>query len=232
MSDRPLTPQAVVPAPTRYDLGDVVPVEGFDSVPPGTNLLVAGPPQTGKTRLALRLLARGTVAGEQAIAITPDLDDTRLRQRFEAVDGDPSRLCIVDCSGASSRGSFDDGEVVKYVSSPADLTGIGLGVVKCTRRFPPDATDGVRLSSLSLSTMLRYTDVNRLFSFLHVLTGRVAAADYFGVSTIDPTVHDDAERNVIRSLYDVVVELREAADGSREIRVVGDESVSSRWHSR
>ncbi|SDM06428.1 RecA-superfamily ATPase, KaiC/GvpD/RAD55 family [Halogranum gelatinilyticum] len=234
MSEQPPATRSADTNRSAYDVADIVPVDGFDAVSAGTNVLVSGPPQSGKTRLALRLLARGTATGEQAIAVTADVDGTRLRQRFEAVDGDPSRLHVVDCSGASGKESFDDAEGVRYVSSPADLTGIGLGVVKCTRQIVADADaddDGVRLSTLSLSTMLRYTEMNRLFGFLHVLTGRVSAAGYLGVSTVDPTAHSDEERNTLRSLYDVVVELRETDDGSREIRVVGDEDVPSTWRT-
>ena len=231
MSEQPPVTQSSDTNRSAYDVADAVPIEGFDAVSAGTNVLVSGPPQSGKTRLALRLLARGTAAGEQAIAVTADLDGTRLRQRFEAVDGDPSRLHVVDCSGASGKESFDDAEGVRYVSSPADLTGIGLGVVKYTRQVVAGTDGGVRLSTLSLSTMLRYTEINRLFGFLHVLTGRVSAAGYLGVSTVDPTAHSDEERNTLRSLYDVVVELRETDDGSREIRVVGDEDVPSTWRT-
>ena len=152
MSEQPPVTQSSDTNRSAYDVADAVPIEGFDAVSAGTNVLVSGPPQSGKTRLALRLLARGTAAGEQAIAVTADLDGTRLRQRFEAVDGDPSRLHVVDCSGASGKESFDDAEGVRYVSSPADLTGIGLGVVKYTRQVVADADSGVRLSTLSLST--------------------------------------------------------------------------------
>lgn len=231
MDERNGSRQTPTVDPKQYDVSDVFPVEGFDSVRPGTNLLVVGPPQSGTVRLALRLLARGTAVGEPAIAVSPNLEDERLHVRFESADGDLSLLHTVDCSGASGKGSFDDTAQVNYVSSPADLTGIGLGVVKCTRRIGSDVR-GVRLSLLSLSTMLRYTELDRLFTFLHVLTGRVSAAGYFSVSTADSTVDDPQELNVLRSLYDAVIEFRETDDGSHEIRIVGHEDAPSTWMPR
>ena len=89
-----------------YDLSDVVPVEGVGSVDPGTNVLVSGGPMLGTERLALELLAAG--ADDHAIAVTPDTDSSRLRDEFESVAGRLDPLCVVDCTGASGSGSFDD----------------------------------------------------------------------------------------------------------------------------
>jgi hypothetical protein len=55
----------------------------------------------------------------------------------------------------------------------------------------------------------------------------VSAADYLGVCTLDPTVHDEADVNTVTSLFDAVVETR---DG--EVRVRGLPDVDSSWRSR
>lgn len=142
---------------------------------------------------------------------------------------DPDRLRVVDCTGARGRGSMDDTETIKYVRSPGDLTGIGMGIVKCTREIGPGVDDGLRMAVLSLSTLLRYANADRSFNFLHTVTGRVSAAGYLGLATFDPTSHDPGDGNTLSSLFDVVVELREADDGSREVRVVGHREASRTW---
>lgn len=216
-------------ATDTYAVDDVLPVEGFTAVEAGANVLVSGPPMVGKQRLALELLAAGG-PDEHAVAITPDTDGERLRDQFERIRGaDPDRLRVVDCTGATAKGSMDDTETVKYVGSPGDLTGIGMGIVKCTREVGPDVEDGLRLSVLSLSTLLRYASADRMFNFLHTVTGRVSAAGYLGLATLDPSMHDPASANTLSSLFDVVVELREAEDGSREVRVVGHPESPRTW---
>ena len=209
-----------------YDLGEVVPVEGFASVDPGTNVLISGGRMLGKERLALELLAAGSE--EEAIAVTPDTAGGRLRDSFESVAGGLERPRVVDCTGASSKGSFDDTDDMKYVGSPGDLTGIGMGIVKCTRDMS-ESVDGLRLVVFSLSTLLRYSDPDRVFNFLHTVTGRVSAADYLGIATLDPSAHDPQDVNTLSSQFDVVVELREADDDGREARVVGHHESPRTW---
>ena len=211
-----------------YDLGEIVPVEGFASVDPGTNVLISGGRMLGKERLALELLAVGSE--EEAIAVTPDTAGGRLRDSFESVAGGLDRLRVVDCTGASSKGSFDDTDDMKYVASPGDLTGIGMGIVKCTRDMD-ESVDGLRMAVLSLSTLLRYSDPDRVFNFLHTVTGRVSAADYLGIATLDPDAHDPQDVNTLSSQFDVVVELREADEVGREVRVVGHHESPRTWRT-
>jgi len=67
---------------------------------------------------------------------------------------------------------------------------------------------------LSLSTMLRLTDADRVFNFLHVLTGRISAAGYLGVFALDPTVHDERTVNTIKAQFDGAIRLRQDSDGA------------------
>lgn len=215
---------AVDVATDAYDVDGVLPK--LTAVPRGTSILVAGPAMTGKTELVADLLGRGLELEEHALVVTPDEGTQRIQSRFPAADG----LNVVDCSGTGE--SFDDSAAVKYVSSPGDLTGIGIGIAKCTQSIGDRASDGVRIAVLSLSTVLRYTDIDALFNFVHVLTGRIEATGYLGVFTIDPTVHDEKTVNTVKAQVDGLVELREADGGGREARVSGFPDVSGEWISR
>ncbi|MFB6107680.1 MAG: RAD55 family ATPase [Haloplanus sp.] len=204
-----------------YDVSGVLPVDGFDRVPPGTNLLVSGPAMSGKRRLVFELLAIGD---DPVVVVTTDDPANRIRARFTdlGVAFDADRFRIVDASGAPG----DDAEDVHHVSSPSDLTGMGVAFTKAVDDFAEP--DRLRLGFLSISTLLQYVDDERTFSFLHVLTRRAAAGDYFGAYTIDPTTHEDRFVNVVTSIFDAVVELRETDDG-REVRVRGLPDADSGW---
>lgn len=223
--------QGAVTNADTYHIGNTVPVSGFDTVAAGTNVLISGPPMLGKQHLALELLADGPQSGH-AIAVTPDTDGERLRRDYEGVpNADLEEFHVVDCTGATGKAAMDDTEAIKYVSSPSDLTGIGMGIVKCTRNVGPDISDGLRLSVLSLSTILQYANDQRVFNFLHTITGRVSAANYLGIATLDPTTQGTQETNTLTSLFDAVIEVREADDGNREMRVVGLPDVPRTWVS-
>lgn len=50
-----------------------------------------------------------------------------------------------------------------------------------------------------------------------------------GLAAFDPTSHDAGDANTLSSLFDVVLELRETADGSREIRALGHSGSPQTW---
>lgn len=224
------------PQPTRatevvteeYAIGDVIPVDGIEAVPKGTNLLVLGPSMLGHRKLALDILGHGLSRGEHAVVVTPDQSADRIRDRFEdQLGSDAGTLQIVDCSAGGSS-ALTDTDQVKSVSAPHDLTGIGIALVKSTQAIGDAATDGVRVSLLSLTTLLQYTDLERVFNFVCVVTGRLAAAGYLSVATMDTTAHDTKTLNTMKAQFDGVVELREAESG-QEIRVQGFSDVSTEW---
>jgi hypothetical protein len=52
-----------------------------------------------------------------------------------------------------------------------------------------------------------------VFNVLHVLTGRLTAAGYLGIFTLDPASHDDVIVNQIKGQFDGIVTLEDTADG-------------------
>lgn len=219
--------QAPAAAVDAYDVAGAIPHDGVETLPAGTSLLVSGPAMTGKTDVVLDLLSVGTRAGQHAVAVSPDRSAKKVLDGFA---GDDSRLWLIDCSGSSGRSSIENSDHVSFVSSPGDLTGIGIGVAKATRAIGPEVRNGIRMSVLSVSTLLQYADADRVFNFLHVLTGRIAAGDYLGAFTIDPSAHEDPTVNVITSQFDAVLDVRET-EGGRECRMRGLDGVDRDWRS-
>lgn len=211
---------AVRAAVDSYDVADVLP--GVEAIPAGTNLLIRAPAMSGRRELALDLLAAGGPE-DHAVAVTTDRPGPDIVRAYEERAPPGSRICAVDCTG---RGT--DQENVEAVSSPADLTGIGIGVVKCTRALGAADVAGVRLATMSVSTILQYAEPDRVFNFLHVLTGRFSEADYFSVYTLDPGAHDAQTVNAIRSPFDAELEIRETEVG-RELRVRGLDGAPAGW---
>lgn len=218
-------PRAVEAAADQYAVGDAIPVETLAAVPDGTNLLVAGPSMLGIDGIALDLLKHGLRLSEHGVVITPDDPADRILSRFGGLaDADDAELQIVDCCGAGG----DDTDQVNYVATPGNLTDIGVNLTKATQAIGDRATAGVRVSMLSLSTLLHYNDLDTVFQFVHITTSRFAAAGYFSVATIDTMSHEPQTLNKLKAQFDGVVELREGSEGP-EIRVVGLHDVPVEW---
>ena len=188
-----------------YDLGP-----DFDNatLAPGTNVLVSGPPLSGKRRLAMEILAHGSKRGEGVIVVTTRDSASRILTDYEALVSDPESvdIGIVDCVTKHQGRSVRDTDVVKYASSPEDMTGIGIKFSEFVEEFRTErGVEQVRVLVDSLSTLLMYSDVQTVFRFMHVFTSRIENADALGLHVIESTAHDDETVNTLKQLFDGVV---------------------------
>lgn len=200
-----------------------------DAVEPGTNVLVSGSALTGKREVMLTLLGPSVAHRGTVVVTTRQNADATVRDyRTLAAEVEDDRLCIVDCvSQTGPFGSTTDSADRRFLTDPSDLTGIGIGVSEFMRECHGEERP-TRVGIHSLSTLLMYTDLRRVFQFLHVVTNRVRAADFVSVVAVDDTVLDDREFGVIQQPFDARVRLRERDSGS-EVRVRGSSFGPSEW---
>jgi KaiC/GvpD/RAD55 family RecA-like ATPase len=216
-----------------YEFGDALPDV---AVEPGTNVLISGPPMTGKQALGFRVLAHGTDRGQGAIVVTTKDSAERVRSTYaDYVGEDRDRpFGIVDCvSRQQGVDDIEETDLIRYASSPVDLTGIGIELSELLQDFYQDR--GIRRNRIflhSLSTLLMYADLQTVFRFLHVFTGRVQSADGLGLYAIDDTAHDEQTMSTLKQLFDGAIEIRDA-EGGPERRLVGiadaDVGADSGW---
>ncbi|MFB6068376.1 MAG: RAD55 family ATPase [Halobacterium sp.] len=194
-----------------YDLGPALDIE----VDPGTNLLIAGSPLTGKQELAFDVLATGVRQGEGVIVVTNTDSAEQVLQDFnEHVPYENNPVAVVDCV-TRQQGVSDaiESDRVRYTSSPEDMTGIGIQFSELLQEFyERQNVERNRVLFHSLSTLLMYSDLQTVFRFLHVFTGRVQSADGLGLYTIDSTAHDERTLNTLKQLFDGIVTTHEDAE--------------------
>lgn len=197
-----------------YWLGDSIPGDVPESVPRGTNLLVVGPPMVGKQRVTLRVLAEAPRHEQASVLVTTSTTAEKIEREYRecAPTDDLSHLRIIDATGIDAGGAEDaeNSRCTHAVSSPADLTGIGIGITESAQAFDDRP---IRLGFVSISMLLQYMDSERVFSFLHVLTNRVSQSGYLGVFTFDPDAHETRTLHAIKSLFDAVVAVEETDAG-------------------
>lgn len=204
-----------------YDLVDDVPVAEIE---PGTNVLIAGPPMVGKRALAYEMLRNGMARNEGTIVVTTKDGGDKVLGEFTAnneVNAD--NLGIVDCvTKQRGIGTVDDDHRIKYASSPVDMTGIGINLSEFLQEFYEGrGLTKNRVLLHSVSTLLMYSDLQTVFRFLHVFTGRIQSADALGLYVIDSTAHDEQTMNTLKQLFDGVITVEDGGDDGPTIETAG-----------
>lgn len=199
------------------------------AVDPGTTLLLAGPPMTGKRALLYRLVAADRAPDRGRLLVTTRKTGDAVEGEYREVHPDVSgeRLAVVDCVSDQYGVDLRESERRRYAHDPGDLTGIGIGVTEFMRQFHEDPdVRGVEVGLHNLSTMLMYADLRRVYQFLHVLVARIGAADFRGTFVIDESP-ESQRLNTLAQPFDGLVEVR--MDERREFRVRGIDAGPKRW---
>jgi KaiC/GvpD/RAD55 family RecA-like ATPase len=211
-----------------YDVGDSLPIRELRE----GSYLLAGPAMSGKYELLLDFVAEGDDHGDAVLFVTsnesagPILAD--VEDRIGAV---PDQFRLVDCVAErqGTEGRFP-AERVEYVSSPGDLTGIGIGVSEQLRRIAEAGADRTRICFYSVSTLLMYAELETVFRFLHVLSGRVDSIGALGLFAMDPTTHEASTVNTLKQLFDGMIEVR--LDDGPQVRLLGVQGGDGEWVPR
>lgn len=169
-----------------------------------------------------RLSCRGEPAAVDLLSVSLDESVDDVLDRWNRhLNADPGRLAVVTAGDAmrSTAGAAGGdaptplGEAVSttVVSDAGDLTGLGIKVSQCLSAWEPDEND-LAVCARSLTTLLQFPELNRVFRFVHVLIQRLKAAGAVSHVHVDPAAHDPQTLAALKSPFDAVYELD--ADGS------------------
>lgn len=204
-----------------YETAGTLPTE---TIPDGTSLLCFGPPMSGKEELLIRFLTAGLERDEGVVVVSTDVGAADLFARYPELDDDAVQ--VIDCAGESEPSRK---ERVRTVSSPADLTGVGIELSEAVAALHAAGHDRVRVGVDSISTLGVYSEQKRLLRFLHALTNRVDAANAVGMFLAHGGTFSDERLEVLLPLFDGRVDVRTADDGTTELRVRGIPDASDEW---
>lgn len=177
-----------------------------------SNVLVLAPSSSsGVTAACADLLALEEPTDATVLGVTYAESASEWVERWETrVSSDPARGTVISVGGTdtTSDGCVADAWTVIRVDPPSNLTRLGVAFTEALdgAREADDA-DGVALCFDSLTASLQYADVNRLFQFLHAVTGRIASAGGVGHYHLDPDACDDRTVATVAGLFDAVVEV-------------------------
>ncbi|PXF56897.1 MAG: recombinase RecA [Candidatus Methanogaster sp.] len=197
----------------------------------GTNIMMIGPPISGKDDIANVIVCQGLLDANAAVIVSTREPGDNVLEWFEHYDPDipMDRIGIVDCVTRTLGFGAHDTDNIKMASSPVDLTGIGVKISQFLEHFWMEMQlRETRLCINSLSTILMYSNLQTVFRFLHVFTGRMKAANALGIYVIEEGMHDEKTIVTLKQLFDGMIEIREGEEGY-QIRAVGFTPKPTPW---
>lgn len=142
-----------------------------------------------------------------------------LRLWEEYAGGRPAQLKVISIgdftrSAAQQSGpSLADTSPIETVRNPSDLTGIGIAISEILGQWDSDKWENGPSQLVfcfdSLTVLLQYADLERVFQFLHVLLARLKTVDAVTHCHLDPSAHDEQTIATLRTLFDEVIEQSE-----------------------
>lgn len=79
----------------------------------------------------------------------------------------------------------------------------------------------------SLSTLLQYNSLERVYRFLHVLNGRISAVDGTTVQVVHSDAHAEQTVATFSHLFDTVLDVTAGEDGAVRVGGTGSEQSGS-----
>lgn len=213
-------------------------IEGLDALikelSPGSNILLIGPPMTGKAFIARTIMYNGLKDKEAGIYISTKDSGSKIKEWYNGVGLDitpyEDTYGIVDCVSRSlGPTETETSPNVVQVASAVDMTGISIAVNRFFEEFwRKKQMKKIRVIVESLSNLLMYSNLQTVYRFLHVFTGRVRSADAIGVYTIEEGMHEPMTITTLKQLVQGVIETKEEGN-KRVLRVIGVTPAPTNW---
>ncbi|WP_255197209.1 DUF7504 family protein [Halorarius litoreus] len=195
--------------------------KALDEFTVGSNVLLLGPAVDGEVDDGCRRLLHGgpDVDRRSMLVVTFTLSPRQWVDRWDDHVGERPRELIVvttsDTFGGPNADTDVDGNVqVEYLSSPGDLTGLGMIISKYLERWHAEDRR-MALCFDSLTALLQYEELHNVYRFLHLMTTRLAGADAHAHFHLDPATQDDKTVSTLSSTFDA---LARYDDGDWDVR--------------
>ncbi len=181
-------------------------------VPFGSNILIHGPPFTGKEVMVGQFVAEGLAKGVPCIWIITDksAEDIRKEMKFILSGYEEYEklglLRYVDSYSKIMEGTTDD-PYTEYIDDPTDHNQIAKAVEKIGKKFMEEH-DYYRLVFRSVSTLIAYSDPNSTFRFLSPFCGKRKKDGAVSLYSVEKGMHGEQEIQMLGSLMDGMIDFK------------------------
>jgi KaiC/GvpD/RAD55 family RecA-like ATPase len=196
-------------------------------MPFGANVLIYGPPFTGKEVLVNAFVAEGLKKGIPALWVITEKSPKEIREEMMSVLSgyeEYEKRGLVKYVDAYSRSMGDESKdpYTEYIESPTDYESIQKAIENAAKVFNEEH-EYYRVAFRSISTLIAYLDPGTAFRFLSPVVGRRKRDRAIAMYTIEKGVHGEQEIQMIGSLMDGMIEFKvENLNTFLAIRGIGD----------
>jgi len=181
-------------------------------IPFGSNVLIYGPPFTGKEVLVNAFIAEGLKKGIPALWIITEKSPREIREEMIfVVSGyeEYEKMGLVRYVDAYSRSMGDESQdpYTEYIESPTDYESIQKAIENAAKAFK-EKHEYYRVAFRSISTLIAYLDPGTAFRFLSPVVGRRKRDRAVAMYTIEKGVHGEQEIQMIGSVMDGMIEFK------------------------
>lgn len=129
----------------------------------------------------------------------------------DILETDSTDAAVIATPELTGEETCDDIEV-KTVATPSNLTGLGVKTTPYLSQW-----NGAVVVIDPLTVLFQYADTQEVYQFLHVLLTRVRTNGGSVQVYVDPVVEDEQTIELLKGLFDAVVEYDPDADTEGEI---------------
>lgn len=143
--------------------------------------------------------------------------EDRLNAFYAESERSPENIAVItssDSTGSTTTTKGAEGQsdiTVKAVNDPGDLTRLGITISNVLSSWQGNGNQTLVCFD-SLSSLLQYADLQRVFRFIHVLQGRLGNVDATTHYHLDPAAHDSQTEATLGSLFDGVISVSDAGE--------------------
>ena len=204
-------------------------------ISPGSNVLILAPSMSSGEKLGYAIMR--PQEGEFALVLTTVMRSVDLLDFFSSEEFNRDAIGVIDSVTKLSTPDVSDTTQVKYVSSPSDLTGIGIKFSSIVEsifngEFPPSDQalfpPPIRFYIDSLTTLLMYRKLEVLYQFLHVMTSKLKKMEAIGIYILNNESFDERTLSLMKQLMNVVIEVKSEQHGDF-LRIRGVPGASQEW---
>lgn len=166
------------------------------------NVLLLAPRDDAKAKFDA--LTQHPLSGTNVLAVTCSPPEEWVKGWERHAGRHPKAGGLVTIGRADTEFRHDHWQV-STVKHPGDLTSIGVESSEMLSTLSASSRSLVAGFD-SVTTLLQHADLQQVFQFLHVFTGRVSSADARCYYHLDPAAHDEQTMATLAGLFDATLE--------------------------
>lgn len=173
--------------------------------PQSDSILIAGPPQSGKSELAIDMLSR---CADNVVFTTTNGSAERIEAAFTArKTATLEQLQIVEATTNQQSGE-QSLERACVTQTGRDTTTVGVSITNAIESMNRSTDSRLAIGLDSLSHFLLCGEGTNVYRFTKAYVDLAKETDLIGVATVDTGIGYEDQTTALRHYFDVVVETR------------------------